>query len=1192
MANVIQNNTDLEILNWSINNIHLSAKAILEALSKVSNLRVLSLNNTNLSDREIDDLANAVKSNTLLTVLWLSNNNLQSSAIRLLQALKELSHLVQLDLDDNNMSYQVVDGMAEVIRNNTHLEVLCLSNNNLQSSVTVVLCALKGISKLKTLKLSCNNISGKVAEDLADVIINNTGLEELYIDDNHLQSSAVTILQALKQISTLRVLHLGRNNIPEIVAVDLADMIRKNSYLEVLFLNNNRLQSSITVVLQALKDISNLKKLNLRSNNISGTNLHDFKDVFLSNTCLEEVYLGNNDLRLSEIVILQSLKGLSSLRALDLDNSNISEKAMDHLAAVIKHNSLLEKLYLSDNNLQSSAALVFKSLKQNSNLKILDFGDSKISGNAMKDLADVIKNNTYLEVLNLSNNNLQSSVGVIFQAVKEISTIKKLNLLGNNMPKDVDQDLADVVTNNANLEAIILGSNNLQASAVVKVLMQLSSLKILDLGNNNLSRKALQDLADVIKNNIQLEVLILNNNNLQPSIILILQALKGISNLQKLHLYCTNIPGIAANELADVIKANPCLKDLDLSCNKKLQSCMVVILQALIKTSNLKILSLSRNNMPEAVVNSLAGVIKNIPYLEILSLDHNTLKSSAKVIFDALKVTSNLRKLNLNSNKMPEEVACDLVDVIKHNTYLEEIQLLNNNLQSSSMILNALQTVYNLKVISLDAKGMSAKETSYLADIIRCNPYFEKLELFSLQSSILVILQALERITTLKVLTLLNCYLSAEMKDELTGMMNNNTSLEKVCLCYCSEPSALVMIQALKRVSSLKKLSLEGNNMSGKVVTDLADVIKSNTSLEEIYLNCNDLQSSVIVILVALKRISTLKKISLQNNNMSGEVVNDLADVIRNNSNSLEVLNLVNNELQSSIVVVLHALKSTTCLKMLNLESSHMSGKVVEDLASAITINASLRVLCLAFSGLKSSVGIVLQAMKKLTQLRILTLSNSVSRHLVNDLADVIKNNTYLEILSLSSNSLQSSADVVLQAVEGLTNLKMLDIGNNRMSGKALHRLSHVFRNNSLLWLKIGGNDLPPDLTISSHAGSQLQSLFINDSNLTIAAESGLLATLRHNHTILDLWVGDNNLQNGLLNITEHCSMLPNVESLELSHNTCSISDVANLASHISNIASLKVLIFGGIILNSKEYFYIRFLAIFGNIPLLKISIV
>ena len=1236
LANVIQNNTDLEILNLSFNNIHLSAKAILEALSKVANLRALSLSNTNLSNRVIDDLANAVKSNTLLTVLRLSNNNLQSSAIRLLQALKELSHLVQLDLDNSNMSYQVVDGMAEVIRNNTHLEVLCLSNNNLQSSVTVVLCALKGISKLKTLKLSCNNISGKVAEDLADVIINNTGLEELYIDDNHLQSSAVTILQALKQISTLRVLHLGCNNMPEIVAVDLADVIRNNSHLEVLFFNNNRLQSSITVVLQALKDISNLKKINLRNNNISGTNLHDFKDVFLSNTCLEEVYLGNNDLRLSEIVILQSLKGLSSLRALDLDNSNISEKAVDHLATVIKHNTLLEKLYLEDNNLQSSvivvlqalkeisnltllninglsgiavnnladvinanvflkelhlssnklqssAALVFKSLKQNSNLKILDFGDSKVSGNAMEDLANVIKNSTCLEVLNLSNNNLQSSVGVIFQALKEISTIKKLNLFGNNMPKQVDQDLADVVTNNTSLEAIILGSNNLQASVVVKVLMQLSSLKVLDLGNNNLSRKALQDLPGVINNNIQLEVLILNNNNLQPSIILILQALKGISNLQKLHLYCTNIPGIAVNELADVIKANPCLEDLDLSYNKNLQSCMVVILQALIKTSNLKILSLSGNNIPEAVVNSLAGVIKNIPYLEILSLDHNTLKSSAKVILHALKVTSNLRKLNLNSNKMPEEVACDLADVVKHNTYLEEIQLLNNNLQSSSVILNALQTVYNLKVISLDAKDMSTKETSCLADIIRCNPYLEKLELLSLQSSILVILQALERITTLKVLTLLNCYLSAEMKDELTGVMNNNTSLEEICLCYCSEPSALVMIQALKRVSGLKKLSLQGNNMSGKVVTDLADVIKSNTSLEEIYLDYNNLQSSVVVILVALKSISTLKKISLQNNGMSGEVVNDLADVIRNNS-SLEVLNLVNNQLQSSIVVVLHALQSTACLKMLILESIHMSGKAVEDLASVITINTSLCVLCLGFSGLKSSAGIVLQAMKKLTQLRILTLSNSVSRNLVNDLADVIRNNTYLEVLSLSSNSLQSSADVVLQAVEGLTNLKILDIGNNRMSGKALRRLSRVFRNNSLLWLEIGGNDLSPGLTIASHAGSQLQSLVINDSNLTVAAVSGLLATLHHNHTILDLWLGDNNLQNGLLNITEHCSMLPNVESLELSHNTCSISDVANLASHISNIASLKVLIFGGIILNSKEYFYIRFFTVFGQL--------
>jgi len=800
LSNVILNNTDLGVLNLSNNNLRLSAKAILESLSKVSKLRVLNLRQTNLNNKTVDELANAVKGNALLSVLLLSYNYLQTSAVTLLWALKKLSHLVQLDLDNTYMSCQVVHDLADVIRNNMNLEVLCLRNNNLGSSVTVVLHALKRVSKLKTFKLSSNNIPGKVAEDLSDVILNNTSLEELYVDDNHLQSSAAVILQALKHISTLRVLHLGNNNIPGKVAEYLVDMILNNANLEALFLNNNRLQSSTAIVLQALKNISNLKKLSLINNGISGTILQDMKGVLESNTYLEEVYLGSNDLRLSENFILQSFKGISSLKVLDLNASNMSDKAVDHLAVVIRNNTLLEtlclgnnnlqssivlvlqvlkeisnlrslnldgiklsgtvvnnlldvinanifleELYLSDDHMQSSSTLVIRSLKQNSNLKILDFGGNNASENAVQDLAELIKNSTCLEVLYLNNNNLRSSVVPIFQALNKISTIRRLNLSGNNMPKEVDQELAVVVAKSTSLEALILGSNNLQASAVVNALIQLSTLKVLDLGNNNLSRQALQDLAVVITNNKQFEAVILNNNNLQSSITLILQALRGISNLQKLHLRSTNIPGKVANELAEVIKANPCLEDLDLSYNGSLQSYMDVIFQALIGAFNLKILRLSGINMPETALNSLSGVVMNNSYLEVLSLDCNTLKSSAVVILHSLRGISNLKKLNLTSCIIPEEAACDLADVIKHNTYLEEIQLFKNNFQSSSaVILNALRKVCNLKVLSLDATGMMTEETSCLAEIIRCSPFLEKLELVGLQSSQPVVLQALK----------------------------------------------------------------------------------------------------------------------------------------------------------------------------------------------------------------------------------------------------------------------------------------------------------------------------------------------------------------------------------------------------------------------------------------------------------------
>ena len=128
-------------------------------------------------------------------------------------------------------------------------------------------------------------------------------------------------------------------------------------------------------------------------------------------------------------------------------------------------------------------------------------------GDVVDDLVDAIRNCTCLEILSLRNSNLQTSVINILQALEGISTLKQLNLFGNNMPQIVDQGLANVVKSNLNIEVLILGNNNnLQASAVIKGLIRLSNLKHLDLSNINLPTKAILNLTDVVSNNSGLEI--------------------------------------------------------------------------------------------------------------------------------------------------------------------------------------------------------------------------------------------------------------------------------------------------------------------------------------------------------------------------------------------------------------------------------------------------------------------------------------------------------------------------------------------------------------------------------------------------------------------------------------------------------------------------------------------------------------
>jgi len=79
------------------------------------------------------------------------------------------------------MTGQVAEDLANVIKNNSGLELLGLSNNDLKASAIVILQTLMENSTLKVLNLDDNNMTGQVAEDLANVIKNNSGLEELYL---------------------------------------------------------------------------------------------------------------------------------------------------------------------------------------------------------------------------------------------------------------------------------------------------------------------------------------------------------------------------------------------------------------------------------------------------------------------------------------------------------------------------------------------------------------------------------------------------------------------------------------------------------------------------------------------------------------------------------------------------------------------------------------------------------------------------------------------------------------------------------------------------------------------------------------------------------------------------------------------------------------------------------------------------
>ena len=1089
LANVIKNNSDFEALDLSGNDLRLSAMVILQALQENSKLKILDLSYNKITGQAAKHLANVIKVNSNLEQLGLECNELGPAAVIILRTLKHNSKLTFLNLGNNKMTEQVAEDLADVINNNPNLGELNLEDNKLGASAILILQALQGNCKLTRLSLDNNNITRQVGADLANVIKGNCNLKQLGLGGNELGPSAISILQALQHNSKLTILSLGNNKMTEQVAEDLESVIKNNPYLESLKLENNRLGPSAIVILQALQHNSKLTILDLGNNKMTEQVAEDLANVISNNSQLEQLGLQSNELGPSAAIILQALQHNSKLTLLDLGNNKMTEQVAVDLANVINNNPQLEQLDLQNNELGPSAAIILQALRYNSKLTYLNLGSNNMTGIVAADLAEVIKNNTDLECLILENNELGSSAVLIFRSIEGNSKLKNLNCNSNNMTGQVAEYLANVIKNNSGLEQLSLFGNNLKSctGVILKALEETFKLKVLNLGSNNMTGEVIENLARVIKNNPNLEELFLSDNKLGASAVVILKALERSSKLTILNLNSNNMTGQVAKHLANVIKNNSSLEELCLLDNN-LRFSTAVILQALEEHSTLKILNLSSNHITSQVAENIANVIHNNSNLEKLDLANNELGPSAVVILQALKHNSKLTVLNLNNNKITGQVAKDLASVIKSNSGLRHLYLFDNDLKSSAVvILKALEGNAQLETLELSNNNITREVAENLASMIENNSNLKMLGLGNneLGPSAVVILQSLKHISKLTHLNLDNNKMTEQVAEDLADVMRNNSGLEMLLLSKNNlNFSALVILQALKHHSKLKIISLSNNNITGQVAEHLAAIIKNNSQLEQLYLANNKLGSSTTLILKALEQNSSLKILNLANNNMSKEVAEDLANVIRSNI-GLEQLYLYNNNLKLSSIVVLEALKENSELKVLDLVANNITGQAARTLSYVIKNNPNLITLGLGGNKFGSSAVMILQALKKKSNLNLLNLHITASE-IIQDLVNVIKSNPGLDQLYLSDIDLKSSATLLFQALKDISVLNVLFLNNTYLEST---ELVFVIKNNPCITKLLLGNNILQrgliDIATSCQDLPNLQVLGLSHNNVS-----------------------------------------------------------------------------------------------------------
>ena len=1078
-------------------------------LKNTSSLTTLNLNNNKMSEAEAEELAVAIIVNNSLEIVHLDNNHLGSSITSIANALQSLSSLKELSLNDckcENLAYNI----ARVIANNTSIEQLSLKNNSLHPGDMMLICnSLSNVFNLRVINFKQNNITEEAAEELEYVISHNAGLEELYLGCNFLKLGGIKVAKGLQKISSVKVLDLEKNNLSNEVAEDLAAAVSINKSLEKLWLNDNCFVHSTAVILEGLKQISTLKVLDLNNNKDRSKKISAaITYVITKNKSLERLSLSNNNLNDNGIIkIAQSLCKHSNLKLINLQRNNITTKTAEALASIISSNTGLEELYLGNNQLQLGAAKISTALRNISSLKVLDLRNNNIPEEVADELSVAIVANNTLEKLWLNGNHLGSSTVMIVNALNEVTTLKELTINDNkNKSEELAPTIASAITKNKLLEVLSLCDNNLNDDGVIKIAQSLckhSKLKHINLQYNNITEESAEALASIISSNTGLKKLYLGNNQLQLGVAKISTALKSISSLKVLDLQNNNISEQVADELTDAIRANNLLEKVWL--NDNLGSSMAVIAKACSHNSSLIEFCCNNTGISVTATSDIAAVIRCNSAMQYLSMSDNNLQSSGlMIIAQAFKVTSSLKLLYACGINVTSTVSEELSSIIDHNLLLEELSLGDNLLENGLIhIAESCSRLINLKLLEFSHNCISPTQVVNLASLVsKCS----SLEALSLGGICLSVDENLylnvyrvcnhlhkELSNSLTQGMLLNKYLSDLMRMKICQFslrnydflsvtyqhwylyisyqhkekfIGNNTDYDLVeAKQKLLHIDSKAMISSLQIIRTLKVINLENNNIDEDAVTELAGHLCCNNTLEQIWLRGNELyDKGATVVLQSLHNLSTLLILDLSFNHLSSESADGISVVIDNNC-SLQQFWLDGNDLLTGGVVrIASALKKLSSLRILSLCSNGITDYAAEEISNVIANNVLLVDLLLGNNQLQATgVCKLAIALKKLFILRTLDLSNNhIIRDTAEELAVTLSNCTNLQQLFLDDNMLGTEGTIkIANALKCINSLQVLTLSNNNITESATDVLVGVLKNNiSLKIVLIGGNDL------------------------------------------------------------------------------------------------------------------------------------
>ena len=534
IAEALQHNRTLIDLNIEQNELGPDSGILLaKALDSRNGLTRLNVRKNTLGPNSGLMFATALRRNKTLTSLDISANNLGTKSGKVMaMAIKANMTLIHLNMSENGCGPDVLKYMARSLSANHSLTSLNLARSRF------------GISSYE------GGTTKGMGMAVEKCLVHNQVLVDLNLEDSLIRpGDLIAITTGIKKNETLRYLNLSYHSLEEVSVIQMATRIRYH-------------------------EVQNLR-------------VHG---------CSIEQKPGE--------VLTQSLIASRRLRVLDLGGSKVGpEGAVRFAKYLVRPDVVLESLNLEGNQLGSKGGVA---------------------------VARMIRHNTSLLEVNLSNNGLSldfaremaKSVRTVYEKGVQVrsSQIKVLNLSFNPLGDKGNRRLVHALRNNDTIEYLNLSGTCLgtQAAKELASLLRRSIVrwKVLDVSNNDLGRENTNEILWAVRSNYSLRTLILASNKLGPT-------------------FGTEEDEVEDNGVAmvEAVATNFSLHVLDLSDNELSPECGLMFVESLMDNPSLTSICLEKNHLDTASFEAIADLLKHDNRIKDVRLASNHVSSSTRRVY-------------------------------------------------------------------------------------------------------------------------------------------------------------------------------------------------------------------------------------------------------------------------------------------------------------------------------------------------------------------------------------------------------------------------------------------------------------------------------------------------------------------------------------------------------------------------------